>query len=331
MIQRPKSPFKTLSNFESRDVKWMWEPFIPLGLISILEGDPNVGKSYLAMHIAAQVSTGGCLPGLERMKCGRVLYLSTEDEPEYTIRPRIEAMGGDVSRIRILTNKYFPLDERGIKLLRKELEDKPARLIVFDTLFSFVPSTSDTNKPNDMREILGRFAQIASEFKTAVLIIRHWTKGDRGKAIYRGSGSIDIIGLARAGIAVAIAPDDPNLRVMAHVKHNLSLRSTSFLYEIARQPSARLPTIKWRGKSPLTADDIQGTTTQPSAIEVAENFIKEQLADGPKLARKVGLAAQKRLISSRTLDRAKETLDVESKKTKDGWIWSLPRRRAPAA
>jgi RecA-family ATPase len=95
-----------------------------------MEGDPNVGKSYLAMYIAAQVTVGGSMPGGKRLKPGRVLYLSTEDEPEYTIRPRIEAMGGDVSRVRILTGKNFPLDEDGIALLRDELKERPARLIV---------------------------------------------------------------------------------------------------------------------------------------------------------------------------------------------------------
>jgi hypothetical protein len=182
-----------------------------------------------------------------------------------------------------------------------------------------------------MREILAGVAQIASDFGLAVLIIRHWTKGDRGKAIYRGSGSIDIIGLARAGIAVAIDPDEPDLRVMAHVKHNLSAPGKSYLYEIIKHRGARVPILKWRGTSSLTADQIQGNTSQSSAIESATKFVEEQLSGSSKTARTIKLAAEARSISARTLDRAKDILGVISTETKEGWVWSLPTRRTPAA
>src|SRR5215510_7562222 len=105
-------PFQTLSEVEPQEINWLWPPLIPFGMVTIMEGDPGVGKSYLAMHIAAQLSIGGSLPGVEKLKRGRVLYCSAEDDPAFTIRPRIDAMGGDPERIRFQA-KYSAFDDKG--------------------------------------------------------------------------------------------------------------------------------------------------------------------------------------------------------------------------
>ena len=76
--------FRRLSEFEPLQVDWLWEPYIPIGMITILEGDPNLGKSYLAMHIAAEVTKGGNLPKDQALSLGRVLYFSAE-ALDYTV------------------------------------------------------------------------------------------------------------------------------------------------------------------------------------------------------------------------------------------------------
>ncbi|MEP3297865.1 MAG: AAA family ATPase [Pseudoruegeria sp.] len=48
-----------MDTIDSKEVKWLWEPFIPFSMITIMEGDPGVGKSFLAMQLAVQVSIGG--------------------------------------------------------------------------------------------------------------------------------------------------------------------------------------------------------------------------------------------------------------------------------
>ena len=65
-MTREQHPFVDLSSVETKTVSWLLEPLIPLGMISIMEGDPGVGKSYLAMHIAAQVSAGGHTSGRQQ-------------------------------------------------------------------------------------------------------------------------------------------------------------------------------------------------------------------------------------------------------------------------
>jgi hypothetical protein len=322
--------FGDLADVETRKVRWLWEPYIPCGLLTVLEGDPNVGKSYLAMHIAAAVTTGRELPGSRPRRPGRALYLSTEDEADFTIRPRFEAMGGDVNKVRFLVPKHFPFDEEGLFLLRRELDARPAKLLVVDTLFSFIPTTADTNKPNDVRAILSGVSQLASDFEMAVLLIRHWTKGDRGKAIYRGSGSIDIIGLARSAIAVAPYPDDPSLRVMVHVKHNLSSAGASLLFKFINKVGAAMPVLSWKGEVSITADELQGSISgDPKALDAAAELIREQIEGGEFRAKAIKEIAARQGISDRTIDRAKKLLGVKADKAATGWHWSLPTTRTP--
>jgi hypothetical protein len=324
-----RATFQRLSDIEPRDVEWLWPNYIPRGLLTVVEGDPNVGKSYLVMHISAQVTIGGSIRGTS-IPSGRVLYLSTEDEPDYTIRPRLEAMGADLARVRVLTSGSLLFDEDGLLLLREEMQLRPAMLIVVDTLFSFMPSGVDTNKPTDVRAVLSGVREIAREFRAAIVLIRHWTKGARdGKAIYRGSGSIDIIGLARAGVAVAKHPEDSNLRVVAHVKYNLSAPEPSLVFALKEKPDS-LPVVEWHGETHLSADDLQGVpTAQPKALESTLAFLEEQLRGRSRPAKLIMEKAKQLGLSQRTLDRAKQELRVSTRKSRSGWIWSLPAERAP--
>lgn len=86
------------------------------GIITVLDGDPGVGKSFLAMHIAAQFSIGGSLPGTPTLERRRVVYLTSEDDPAFTVRPRIEAMGGNPKRIRV-QSRLSAFDKDGISQL----------------------------------------------------------------------------------------------------------------------------------------------------------------------------------------------------------------------
>ena len=316
--------FKPLSKVEPEEIVWLWEPYIGLGMLTILEGDPNIGKSYLSMHLAAMITSGGVLPDGIHLGKGRVLYMTTEDDPAYTLRPRIEAMGGNANRIRFLDGLLTFSDE-GLDLLEKEMKARPPRLIVVDTLFSFIPDGMDASKPNAIRGRLHALGRLAAEQKSAILLIRHWTKGDRGKAIYRGGGVIDIIGVARSSITIAVHPEDPNLRAMAHVKHNLSERGISRLFALVPKSNQTRPILEWRGTSTLTADDLQaGPRKDASALDAACDFLRNQLKERPREASAVRKAAEARSFSARTIDRAKKDVGVIAKKGVKGWIWSLP-------
>lgn len=320
-----KELFIDLSSVEAKEVRWLMPPFIPFGMITVMEGDPGVGKSYLAMHIAAQVSIGGTLRGVDRMRRGRVLYLSAEDDLAYTIKPRIDAMGGDPSRIRVQAD-YLSLDAEGIKALFNEVRRKPPRLIVLDPIFAYVPGDQDVYRPNVIRSLLSQLRDLAEYDDTAMLIIRHLTKSKRSKAIYQGGGSMDIIGAARSAFLVAENPDDPAEKVIAHIKHNISERGQSWAYRLVQKADGTLPILEWIGASDLTAEDLLGSadTDRKSALDEAVDFLRERLKEGPKPAAEIEGEGEKLGIAKRTIDRARKEIGVVSRKGRKGWLLALP-------
>lgn len=54
----------TMDQVELQLVQWLWEPYIPFGKITIIQGDPGEGKTTLALRLAAACSTGEPLPGM---------------------------------------------------------------------------------------------------------------------------------------------------------------------------------------------------------------------------------------------------------------------------
>lgn len=324
-MTKKKEQFIDLSSVEAKDIEWLMPPLIPYGMITIMEGDPGVGKSYLAMHIAAQVSIGGSLPGVDKLDRGRVLYLSAEDDPAYTIRPRIDAMGGDPSRIRIQAD-YLSLDDAGLKELFDEVRRKPPSLIIMDPLFAYVPGTQDMYRPNVIRSLLSQLRDIAEYGDTAVLIIRHLTKTKRDKAIYQGGGSMDVIGAARSAFLVAQHPNDPDQKIVAHVKHNIAPRGTSWVYELVQEVPDGVPVLKWIGPSDLTIEDLMGgdDDDRKSAVDEAIDFLRDELRDGPKPVAQIEARGQARGIAKRTIDRARKEIGVKSKKSRGIWMIRLP-------
>lgn len=291
--------------------------------VTILEGDPGIGKSFLAMHIAAQVSVGGRLPGSGRTVAGEVLYLTAEDDPSYTVRPRIEAMGGDVSRVRI-HDGVLTLNDMGMQRLANHLRRHPTELVVIDTFLGFVPVGADASKATDMRHVLHALGRLARDHNTTILLMRHWTKSGRGKALYRGGGSIDIMAVARSAIAVAVHPGDTDRRVLAHVKHNLTEAGASRIFDLVSKPGIWVPVVKWGETTTLTADDLESPDVPSrSDLDIACEFLRTELTGQSIPAAILQQRAEARSISKRTLERAKALLKIRSEKQGSGWLWSL--------
>lgn len=325
MSNKKKELFVDLGTIEPKEIEWLWEPFIPFSMITIMEGDPGVGKSYLAMHLAAQISVGGELPNGQKLAKGRVLYLSAEDDAAYTIRPRIDAMGGDVSKIRV-QGDFLSLDEKGLAALMREVRRKPPDLLILDPLFAYVPSGQDMYKPNVIRQLLSFLKEIAEAGDTAVLIIRHLTKAKHDKAIYRGGGSMDVIGAARSAFLVCEHPNDSDTKLVVHIKHNIAPRGQTQTYELYAEEEGEMALLNWLGPSDITIDDLISPTEgkRMSALDEAVQFLRVFLKNGPEPTTTVEKEAAARDISEKTLERARRSLGVRSSKVKSKWYLSLP-------
>jgi hypothetical protein len=85
-----------LSAVRPQRTQWVWHPWLPAGTLTILDGDPGLGKSTLTLDLAARLTRGATLPFEEpgtgeREAAADVLLLSAEDDAGRTIQPRLVA------------------------------------------------------------------------------------------------------------------------------------------------------------------------------------------------------------------------------------------------
>ncbi len=109
---RKDETFCDLSKVESREAEFLVNPYIPRGALTILDGHPGQGKSLITNHLAAAITTGGRFGDKYKMAKGNVLFMSPEDDPDRVLRPRLEAQGADIDRIRFMARPEY-LDEYG--------------------------------------------------------------------------------------------------------------------------------------------------------------------------------------------------------------------------
>jgi predicted ATP-dependent serine protease len=139
-----------LADVQPAKIDWLWAPYLPLGMVSLLSGDPGCGTTYLALAIAAKLTVGLVPRWEEPWTPTDVLYLSAEDSPEYVLRPRLDALGGDANRLHLLPllppgNGNDPANEtpRGyVQVLDRALRRTQARLLIVDSFQSFLEAAA---------------------------------------------------------------------------------------------------------------------------------------------------------------------------------------------
>jgi AAA domain len=312
----------------------------PLGKLTVLDGDPGVGKSTLTLSIAAKVTTGSPFPDRARPEPADVILLSAEDDIADTIRPRLEAADADLTRVFVLPDVRIegepprpPELPADLDRLEAEVKDRAAALVVVDPLMAFLAGEVDAHRDQDVRRALAAMAYMAARTGAAVLIVRHMNKGVGGKPLYRGGGSIGIIGAARAGLLAAPDPDDDARRVLATTKSNLAAMPEALAYRLAADDRHGVARVVWDGVTSHTAADLlrvrhEDPDDQAPARTEAEDVLREILSDGPVPARQAKALARDAGIAERTLDRAREAIGAVTRREGFGkgarWLWSLP-------
>src|SRR5947209_158945 len=256
-----------LSEIEVQEVRWLWEKRVPLGKITILDGDPGMGKSMLAINIAARVSTGQSMPDGTPGTQGGVILIAPEDGAGDTLRPRLEAAGGNPSQV-LLLNLVESLDVKKVMVnerpfsLSQDLEVLEAEslrthavLVILDPLTAVLGRRLAVSRDQDVREVFTPLAQLAERANCAILVIRHLGKGTSTNALYRGAGSIGIIAAARTGLIVAQHPYEEHKRILATTKNNLSKKAPNLNYQVVENESGS-PYIQWLGENNYTLSTL---------------------------------------------------------------------------
>jgi RecA-family ATPase len=338
---QPEEIGKLLSSVEPEEVSWLWPSWLALGKLALVDGDPGLGKSAMTLDLAARVSSGRGFPDGAQCEPSGVVLLSAEDGLADTIRPRLDVAEADTSKILALAtvpnenghDRLLSIPE-DLALIEKGIRRVGARLVVVDPLMAFLSGETNSHRDQDVRRALAPLAGLADRTGAAVLVIRHLNKASANNPLYRGGGSIGIIGAARMAFVVGKDPRDENRRVLASTKNNLAPPPQSFMFglEEAKSGSVR---VNWLGQSEVSAKDILATPQDHEHADArgeAVEFLNQVLADGPLPAKQVIVEADDAGIAEKTLRRAKKILDVivyrenitGEKRGSGRWMWKLP-------
>ncbi len=332
-----------LADVKPEKVSWLWGRRIAFGKLALIDGDPELGKSTLTLDIAARLTIGAKMPGIDvALEPASVILLTAEDGLSDTVRPRLEAAGADLQRIHAIRSVFVgdgqdpPSLPRDIDAIEEHIHRLAARLVIIDPLMAYLAEKVNSHNDQDVRRVLSRLADLAERTATAIVIIRHLNKTRGGPAMYRGGGSIGIVGAARTALLVARHPDDESVRVLATIKNNLSAHAQALTFRL-EGPDDGAARLVWGDPCELTANALLALNpnkeSHSSAQSIAEEFLREFLAEGPMPTHDVKREADRAAISIRTLERARSEIGIVSRKVGFGkdsaWYLALPEVRTP--
>ena len=339
------------SDITLEPVQWVWPGRVAVGKLTLIAGDPGLGKSQIAICVAATMTTGGRWPcGEDRCEPGGVIMLSAEDDAADTIVPRLKAAGADTERVHIIpavfredgkSRRSFNLAE-DLDLLEKKISElDDIRLIIIDPISSYM-GKGDANKNTEVRQVLEPIGEMAARLRVAILCVTHLTKGD-GKALYRFTGSIAFVAAARAAFIVTADPDDETRRFFLQSKNNLAKPAPGLSFRLEQhlvQDGIIGSAVVW-GNEPVerTADEALSSSESAGGItgkDDAADFLRDALSQGPadvleveQQARSAGLLGDnQRLRQSKVFRMARQALGVLYRREGFGtgarYVLSLP-------
>lgn len=229
-------PEKDILNFatdiQETSVKWLWYPYIPLGKITIMQGNSGIGKTMLALNIAAALSRGEMLPGdSSRREPISIIYNTAEDGLSDTIKPRLIAAGANLEKINTINERISTITMTDMRL-ETSVAETGARLLILDPIQAYLGANVDMNKANEIRPIFAQLGRVAEDYECAVVLIGHKGKNQMYTELQSLLGSTDQTAAARSVLTVTKHPNDKLLSLINHTKSSLSTKGKSLSFYI---------------------------------------------------------------------------------------------------
>ena len=295
------------SDVQATSVRWLWYPFIAVGKITLLQGDPGDGKSTMMMHLIAELSKGGALPDGKTIGMPqRAIYQCSEDGISDTIKPRLEKCGADCRNVAFINEETYSgltLDDERIR--QAIIEFRP-RLVVIDPIQAYLGSDSDLQIAGRARRLMQRLGMWASMYDCAIVLIGHLNKKEGTKGLYRSLGSIDVVAAARSVMQVERDAEKSDIRIVRQIKNSLAPSDGEIKFSITAEQG-----FKW-----LECEIKPDPSAEPetpvfeSKSEKAAYLIKKLLSGGDMRSREIYMRMSDEGISRRTAENTKKVEEI---------------------
>ncbi|MEP7037976.1 MAG: AAA family ATPase, partial [Acidobacteriota bacterium] len=213
--KKEKSPLRPLKTVKMSDVKaekveWLWNPFVPIGTLTLIDGEEGIGKSLIALQglgcavaNGKKIDTSGGVLSFIAADVSNVLLMSAEESLSFVVKPRLQAVGAPCERF-IAIDEPFTLDNDGIIRLSMAIAEHEPKLVIIDPLFSYTGKVR-LNDDNEIRSVTDPLTRLAEKFVCAIVGIRHINKSKGfGDARNAGLNGVGWRAAARSALLVGI-------------------------------------------------------------------------------------------------------------------------------
>ena len=310
-----------MSDVESKEISWLWYPFIPYGKLTIIQGDPGEGKTTLVLNIAAVLSKGqGLDEHMNPEQPLHIIYQTAEDGLADTVKPRLEKAQADCNNIFVIDETDVSLSMLDERIEQAILKEK-AKLMILDPIQAYLGAKMDMNRANEARDMTKHLGQVAERTGCAIVLIGHMNKNAGGKVAYRGMGSIDFFAVARSVLLVGRVEGEANIRAVVQIKNNLAAFGHPKAFELSEDG------FHWLGDYEITADEVLGgIAPKANKLEQAKRLLREVAETNNAMqSNEIFNLAEEQGISRRTLENAKKELSIRAKRINNSWYWELDK------
>lgn len=308
----------SLADAEEENLEWLYYPYIALGELTIIDGDPQVGKSYFAQMIAKAICDGSKLPctRIYERRQGKVLYFDMENSAGTVTKKRMKwnEMVHYENFIQVPV-PFSPTQAEARAAVYKLIDQHKPLMLAFDTIMTYMGG-ADIHNAGDTAQIMSWFRRLASRYGCAVVVLRHLKKDTKGSALYRGTGSIAFVGMARTLITVGYHPDDKDVRVAALTKaSNVKRDQKVVTFEIESLPD----TVKEQDRSHLVWGDMIEMDAD-TMLQANADVTNKKTDDNPFVAFVQGVMDDEGKIKYTELRKR-----AEAWAKKEGHAWNVKR------
>ena len=327
---------------ETYEQPWFWPGYIPLGAVTLLEGEPGTSKSLVALDLIARATRGGLAPGSgEGVPRGGAVLINRQDQVQQVLVPRLRAASADLRKV-IIRETGEHTDSRGryvkarfdlsrhLNILFQDVSASNASLVVIDHLEDFVT-------PGRAAQAISSLNRLAQTCQCAVVVVRQVAKRSSRSSLQRGAGSMGIVAAARAVLLVSRSPTpaDSHRHLLIPTKNNLGPLSPAVTFRPRVVPDfspfSQHVALEWLSTRPATDPQVQravnGEPAASAPLDEAIAFLRGALRDGPRPVLEVEAEARAMALSLRTLRRARMELGVVAARKGFGpggqWLWAL--------